>query len=370
MGIFSGGFSRGLLEGVATGANRTLTVALDKRQEEMSAARKYMQQRRIQQSEKYAKEGAEMEGLLKGFSELTGGDLDKAAQLIKGAGNIEQANARLALYNEEKLKNKDFDINTAFKFAESKVGEGDPYVIGDYVESLITRPSAIDSPIKPKKFGLGLANKILGEDDSSQVTMPEAFGRTIDVGTAQAVAGATSVGEEYQMKKEKDRLDLATSKIGLLAKQKEIANLGGLTNTEGRTYWKDSVSEAVKLAALPVNTATGEFDLSSAPEKLNEARVAYSDALKDTVRYFTDTGTINTNSGKNQLKSFARNPFLDIVRDKNGSAYTPLTNKGEFDYKNMKLGNLYGVGTPTGEVAKYLFAGFDDENKPLMFQLQ
>jgi hypothetical protein len=36
----------------------------------------------------------------------------------------------------------------------------------------------------------------------------------------------------------------------------------------------------------------------------------------------------------------------------------------------MKLGNLYGVGTPTGEVAKYLFAGFDDENEPLMFQLQ
>jgi soluble cytochrome b562 len=369
MGIFSGGFSRGLLEGVATGANRTLTVALDKRQEEMSAARKYMQQRRIQQSEKYAKEGAEMESLMKGFSELTGGDLDKAAQLIKGAGNIEQANARLTLYRDEFAKNENFDINTAFKFAESKVGEGDPYVIGDYVESLITRPSSIDSPIKPRKFGLGLASKILGEDDASQVTMPEAFGRRIDVGTAQAVAGATSVGEEYSLKQEQDRLALATSKIGLLAKQKEIANLGGLTNTEGRTYWKDSVSEAVKLAALPINAA-GEFDLSSAPEKLNEARVAYSDALKDTVRYFTDTGTINTNSGKNQLKSFARNPFIDIVRDKNGSAYTPLTNKGEFDYKNMKLGNLYGVGTPTGEVAKYLFAGFDDENEPLMFQLQ
>ena len=138
MGIFSGGFSRGLLEGVATGANRTITVALDKRQEEMSAARKYMQQRRIQQSEKYAEEGKEMEGLMKGFSELTGGNLDKAAQLIKGAGNIEQANARLALYNEEKLKNKDFDINKAFNFAESKVGEGNPYVIGDYVESYIT----------------------------------------------------------------------------------------------------------------------------------------------------------------------------------------------------------------------------------------
>ena len=43
-------FFMGLAEGVATGASRTISTILDRRQEEASAARKYMQQRNIQKA--------------------------------------------------------------------------------------------------------------------------------------------------------------------------------------------------------------------------------------------------------------------------------------------------------------------------------
>ena len=127
----------GLAEGVATGASRTISTILDRRQEEASAARKYMQQRNIQKAEQYEADTKEMQALMGGFAELTGGDLDKAAQLIKGAGNIELAKERLSMLNAEVINNKNFDINKTFEFAKTETRSDDPYVIGDYVESLI-----------------------------------------------------------------------------------------------------------------------------------------------------------------------------------------------------------------------------------------
>jgi soluble cytochrome b562 len=334
MGIFSGGFSRGLLEGVATGANRTITVALDKRQEEMSAARKYMQQRRIQQSEKYAEEGKEMEGLMKGFSELTNGNLDKAAQLIKGAGNIEQANARLALYNEEKLKNENFDINAAFNFAESKVGEGDPYVIGDYVESLISRPSAIDSPIKRKKFGLGLANKILGEDDSSEITMPEAFGRTIDIGTAQAVAGATSVATEFERQQEAGDLQLKQARANLKKTLREAGEVGAVPVTQVRQSFASMVAGGIKksgMAATVDLSGNVIFDLKDSTENFSAIRDSYATGLKSVTEDAISTNALNTKGMIPMLKTSAIQT-LDYV--------TPTSPTSQ---DQMVIGELYNT---------------------------
>jgi len=368
MGLFGKGFGTGLAQGLAEGATRTIQTALDKREEEASAARKYMQTRRIQESERYEQDMSEASELFEGFVQLTGGDMDKAAQLMKGAGGAEGRRTLLAELQAETRKNQDFNVLTAYNFAEAQAGE---YGRDDYLRTLVRDPKSLALP-QSKKIGLGLADKILGAEAKDMgISMPELRGQRIEsLGTATAVPGAFSVAQEFEREAEAERIALATSKAGLLQKQKEIANMGGLTKAESRTYWKDSVSEAIKLAKLPINAATGEFDLSTAPEKLQEAKDAYGDALTDTIRYFKDTGTLNTADGQNQLKSFARNPFIDINRDAAGKAFTPLTKDGGFDYDKMELGKVYGVGTPTGDTAKYIFAGFDDEDKPLMLQLQ
>ena len=156
MGLFGKGFGTGLAEGLATGASRTIQTALDKREEEASAARKYMQQRAIQKAERYESDEKEMKNLLEGFADLTGGDLDKAAQLIKGAGGIERAGARLDMLREERLKNKDFNINTLYTFSESQTNSENPRTVSDYAFNLLEQPSAVDQLPKRKKFGLVL----------------------------------------------------------------------------------------------------------------------------------------------------------------------------------------------------------------------
>ena len=359
----------GLAEGIATGASRTINTVLDKRQEEASAARKFMMQRRIQEADRYNADMAEAQEQFDAFVGLVGEEnMDKAAQIMKGAGSSKQRQELLNYLTAEKRKNKDFDILAAYDFSERKAGE---FGRDDYLRTLVSDPVKLAMPAS-EKIGLGLADKMFGErPDMAAGLMPFLRGQKIEgFAGAKARPGAFSEAKEYEMQMEADRVALATSKAGLLKVQKEITNLGGLTKSEGRTYWKDSIAEAVNLAKLPVNEVTGEFDLASAPEQLQEARDAYSDALTDTIRYFKDTGTLNTTDGQNQLKSFARNPFVDINRDNSGKSFTPLTQDGGFDYAKMELGKVYGVGTPAGKTAKYLFAGFDDEDKPLMFQLQ
>ena len=48
MGLFSGSFSKGLVTGLATSVDKSLRNAMDKRDEEMSAARRFWQTRQVQ----------------------------------------------------------------------------------------------------------------------------------------------------------------------------------------------------------------------------------------------------------------------------------------------------------------------------------
>ena len=48
MGLFSGSFGTGLVTGLASSVDKSLQNAMDKRDEEMSAARKFWQTRQAQ----------------------------------------------------------------------------------------------------------------------------------------------------------------------------------------------------------------------------------------------------------------------------------------------------------------------------------
>lgn len=95
MGFFSGSFGQGLVTGLAQGAERTIKTALDKRDEELSSARKYLRERRAQKEERAEAYDLRARKALERLSKETGsasrglalyehfGDLDSVEQFIK-----------------------------------------------------------------------------------------------------------------------------------------------------------------------------------------------------------------------------------------------------------------------------------------------
>jgi hypothetical protein len=207
-------------------------------------------------------------------------------------------------------------------------------VIGDYVESLITRPSAIDSPIKPRKFGLGLASKILGEDDTSQVTMPEAFGRRIDVGTAQAVAGATSVATEFEQQQEASDLQIQQARANLKKTLREAGEIGAIPVTQVKQSFASMVAGGIKrsgVAATVDLSGNVSFDLKDSTENFSAIRDSYATGLKSVTEDAISTNALNTKGMIPMLKTSAIQT-LDYV--------TPTSPTSQ---DQMVIGELYNT---------------------------
>ena len=95
MGIFGGSFGRGLVTGLAEGATRSIQAALDKRDEELSSARKYLRERRAQREDRAEKYDLRAKKAFDRLANETGsaarglalfqqlGDIDKIEQFIK-----------------------------------------------------------------------------------------------------------------------------------------------------------------------------------------------------------------------------------------------------------------------------------------------
>ena len=110
MGLFSGSFGTGLVTGLATSVDKSLRNAMDKRDQELSSARKFWQQRQAQkldQKEAYDKRaekalrrmiqeaGDDVELGLAAFN-AAGGDADSVETLIK---RIDETRANKGTYN-------------------------------------------------------------------------------------------------------------------------------------------------------------------------------------------------------------------------------------------------------------------------------
>lgn len=348
-------FFMGLAGGIAEGATRTINTILDKREEEASAARKYMQQRNIQKSEKYESDKVEMESLMKGFAELTGGDLDKAAQLIKGSGNIERASARLELLSSERLKNADFDINKTFEFAQAQTGSGDPYVIGDYVESLVKRPELSQAKTS-EKFGLGLADKFLPEAEKIALAGPS--GRTIDIGAARMMPGATTVAEEYQRETEKEEVTLKNAILTNRKLEAEIEDMGKMDGGDFAGAFDDVLKSAMTARGHAYDATTGRFTLKDAEDAYDTAFTAHTETLQSTVKRAVETNAITKPDVKNAMFT-AANQVASYLTEAGGSKYAPKPfdpNKG-----NDEVGMIYRADwNSDGTIGDALYLGNDN----------
>lgn len=298
-------FFEGLVGGIAQGASRTIGTILDKRQEEASAARKYMQQRNIQKSEQYEAEKAEMEGLMKGFAEITGNDLDKAAQLIKGAGSIERANARLEMLTSERLKNENFDVNKLYTFAQRETNSDSPYTIGEYIENLVSRPTLATMP-ESKKFGLGLADKFFPK--AQEIALPERTGREFDIGTASMMPGKTTAAEEFRLQQESSLLSIEQQRANLKKTLREANEFGAVPVTQVKQSFANIVASGLTENEIPASVDTSgnvTFELKNVKDKLKGIQSSYTTALKSVTEDAISTNALNTTGMKSILKTSA-----------------------------------------------------------------
>ena len=324
MGFFSGSFGKGLVAGVAQGASRTIQQTLDKREEEMSTARKYMQTRRMQEAERYESDMAETEELLTGFAQLTGGNLDQAAQLVKRGGGIEGARNLLTLLNEEAMKNADFDVSKAYTFAESQAGEAG---MADYLRTLVTDPKQLAMP-ESKKIGLGLADKILGKQEDP-FKAPTVTGRKIDIGTAAQQAGAFSMAQEYEDEQTLTNLSIEKARADIAKIQGEIGTKDAYTNATLRNNIAIVESSAAGQLIPTTVDANGNtvIDLQTAHEQNIDVRDAVTEVVSQSTKMaYGAKGTLNDSGNIQTLiaKASAKDPKGNYI-----VKFQPKTDKPE-----------------------------------------
>jgi hypothetical protein len=374
MPLFGSNFAQGFIKGVAESVDERLKDDMDRTFKRADRAADYHIRRKAAEQERYDAEMRDVEDLLNSFAAFTGGDLDKAAQLYKaGGGSVENAKAFYTTLNDAQNKlGDDFDINRAVTFAESQAGE---LGMADYLGNLVRRPRDFVAASLPDSTmgGVGLfrafqpgesIRKDIAEQVESAIPTSARNFTESEIGTASVDYGQLPTSTEYGLKMESERVALSTSKLNLQKLTKEIADLGGLTRSEGRTYWNDTKREFLNAAALPLDD-DGEFLLRDASDRLSEAQEAYSKSLRDTVQYFVDTGSVGTKKGRDMLAGYARNPFVVATEAPRNDS------DGTLDFRSMSVGSYYAVkyqGSDNPET--FIFAGYDTDGEPIKIRVR
>ena len=164
--------------------------------------------------------------------------------------------------------------------------------------------------------------------------MPEAFGRTIDVGTAQAVAGATSVATEFERQQEAGDLQLQQARANLKKTLREAGEVGAVPVTQVRQSFASMVAGGIKksgMAATVDLSGNVIFDLKDSTENFSAIRDSYATGLKSVTEDAISTNALNTKGMIPMLKTSAIQT-LDFVTP------TAPTNQDQ-----MVIGELYNT---------------------------
>jgi hypothetical protein len=111
MGLFSGSFGSGLITGLATGLDKSLKDAMDKRDEEVSVARKFWQTRQAQKMDLADAHDARAEKALGQFINEFGGDVAKGLAAYQAVGgDVDSAEGFLANLTDTRNKGLSYNI--------------------------------------------------------------------------------------------------------------------------------------------------------------------------------------------------------------------------------------------------------------------
>lgn len=172
MGIFGGSFGTGLAKGLAEGTTRALQDAMDKREEELSTAQKYMMIRQQQKQEKADTEDARIKENLNRFIDEFNGDVARGLAAYKAAGgSADRAEAFFAEVDETRSSGLDYNLMDKFKADNidfSQYGDLTPEKAFASVRTEIT-PISVQMQDTGLLSKVGLGRKDMGADVSDAV---------------------------------------------------------------------------------------------------------------------------------------------------------------------------------------------------------
>jgi len=314
------GFGTGLVAGLAGGFERVLNKVDDRITDSMSRAEKYMYERYGQEQAAERQKTDKAEEAVKRLAKYV--DVENlpegvraedvaSAWFVKSGGSISEA---------EKMADRLSDAasymgNDAAKLTFAKA-RNTGMTVREMVKSTI-RPPDLDYIRGPQKTMKG----VFGEVDITAEAQKRA-GVPTDQQTRTAfdMTGFEGIGAkgkfydvtEYETKRQKDELALKQAKITLQESEKEIAEMGGLDETTGRYYLRDTLKNALGKQAIGWDEVNDVADFKTSKENVQGMYKGTSNAIEAASKYFLDTGTLNKTSGKNQLIGFAssNSPYI------------------------------------------------------------
>lgn len=309
MGLFSGSFGTGLITGLATSVDKSLRNAMDKRDDEMSSARKFWQQRQAQKLDLKEQHDRRATAALDRLIREADGDVALGLAAYQAAGNdpdsVESYLAKIDAVRDAKgtfvLKDnlilpKDYkpgattidrsaaDASVLMELkgvTESQIGIDDSLTriglglkggaakrVADKVNALIP-PSEVTQVEGLKGVQLDMSNMLAAEEyargkakfekemSESDNEMYTRLGQEIDAldpsnFMTEGPAG-TQVIDEQAYAAERDRLvgqqTKALERIAAVSNAKEAAS-GGLSASIYSSIYKDGRSQALSLAGI------------------------------------------------------------------------------------------------------------------------
>ena len=119
MGLFSGSFGTGLVTGLATSVDKSLQDALDKRDNEMSSARKFWQTRQAQKLDLAEAEDMRSEKALKRMINEANGDVALGFAAYQAAGgDADSVEKFIARIDDTRAAKGEFNLTEALNMPE------------------------------------------------------------------------------------------------------------------------------------------------------------------------------------------------------------------------------------------------------------
>lgn len=315
---------------VVGGIAESVDESLQKSIEESNEFARQMKVRKIDRQDAdydiYQKDLREARKVMKDLAGLTGGDIDKAAQIFKLGGSTSGAQKMVDLIREENLKKgKDFSLDGMIEFVQT---ETQGFGVEDYLTKLVRRPESLVKLPQERIGGVGLYEALFKPDYSKEIqrsveaASPFTPVKEIDdleIQTAKLLE--TTIGKEYAQTQEIFKLDKIAKELANKQALEELGLKDAFTNSEFRANIKTiSLGEDI-----PLNE-DGTINIQSA----EDTNLNLSQALTDTVEITSKLGITATGTFKNRknlatLQAIASSKATDGSYIVNINSYTKDT---------------------------------------------
>lgn len=317
MGLFSGSFGTGLITGLATSVDKSLTDAMDKRDEELSSARKFWQTRQAQKMDLAEARDARVKKSLNRMIDEFDGNVAQGLAAYKAAGgDPDQVESFIANLDETRNAGLTYNIKDKLKLDGVDLSQFGDLTREQAFASERTELKGVDVQMEDtgllSKIGLGMKDmgKGISEDvnelvapreqeaiegitgavlDRSGMITSERYKREVEAAVPNMKTQLSS--NLYQINKGEDlmgntldetaitnlELDNAKllSQIGSIAKAEAAATDTGPTLSEISSLYSKGLSQLQTDLGLETSSATGMTTIQG-PEGILEGNDAIS----------------------------------------------------------------------------------------------